>query len=235
MVGTDAGSNVSLLERVGFFGYRLGGKTMTPDRVAGFSYKYTNCAVIVAHAADETLWAGGTLLLHPETRWSIVTVFRENDADRAAGFQKALEQYNAKGAMGDLDDGPEQKPHRTIELEDAIMDLLPSDRYDLILTHGLWGEYAGDKRHEGIARAVIALRESERLAATEVWMFAYEDGGKKYLPRPIDDADVYLRLPKDVWDQKYEILTHTYGFAPDSVQAKTTPKDETFWLLGKGK
>ena len=191
--------------------------------------------MIVAHAADETLWAGGTLLLHPETRWSILTVCQESDADRAAGFQKALEQYNAKGTTGNLDDGPEAKPLRTIELEDAIMDLLPSDRYDLILTHGLWGEYTGDKRHEEIARAVIALRESERLTATEVWMFAYEDGGKKYLPRPIDDADVYLRLPKDVWDKKYEILTHTYRFAPDSAQAKTTPKDETFWVLGKGK
>jgi len=208
---------------------------MPPHHVARFSYEYTNCAVIVAHPADETLWPGGTLLLHPETRWSIVTLCRENDAHRASGFPKALQQYNATGVMGDLDDGPEQKPLRTIDLEDAIIDLLPSDRYDLILTHGPWGEYTGDKRHEEIAKAVIALRESERLTATEVWMFAYEDGDKKYLPRPIDDADVTIRLPKNIWQKKYEILTATYAFAPDSFEAKTTPKEETFWVLGKGK
>jgi len=208
---------------------------MTPDRLAGLSYEYTNCAVIVAHPADETLWAGGTLLLHPDASWTVVTLCRQSDSDRAAKFRTALEQYHATGVMGDLDDGPEQKPLRMIDLEDAIVDLLPSDRYDLVLTHSPWGEYTGDKRHEEVSKAVIALRESERLSATELWMFAYEDGDKKYLPRPIDDADVTIRLPKDIWQKKYEIITDTYGFNPDSVQAKTTPKDETFWVLGKGK
>lgn len=208
---------------------------MAAEHVARLSYEYTNCAVVVAHPDDETLWAGGTMLLRPETNWTIVTLCRKDDADRAPKFQKALEQYNAAGAMGDFDDGPEQTPLRTVDVEDAIMDLLPSDRYDLVLTHGPWGEYTRHKRHEEVSRAVIALRESERIAAKEVWMFAYEDGGKKYLPRPVADADVYIRLPQDLWQKKYQIITDVYGFAADSFEAKTTPRDEAFWVLGKGK
>ena len=208
---------------------------MTPTPAAKISYEYTNCAVVVAHPDDETLWAGGTLLLHPDSCWTIVTLCRKSDPNRAPKFDRALEQYNAKGAMGDLDDGPEQKPLRTVEIEDAIMELLSSDRYDLILTHGPWGEYTRHRRHEEVSMAVMALRECGRLSAREVWMFAYEDGGKKYLPRPSRDADIQVRLPDDVWQTKYRIITEVYGFGPDSFEARTTPKEEAFWVLGKGK
>jgi len=199
------------------------------------TYEHVNCAVVVAHPDDETLWAGGTLLMHPDSCWTVVTLTRESDPDRAPKFQKALEQYGAVGVMGDLDDAPEQKPLRTVDVEDAILDLLPSSRYDLVMTHSLWGEYTRHKRHEEVARAVMALRESERLSIGEIWMFAYEDGGGKYLPRPATDSDVYIRLPKDIWEHKYRIITETYGFAPDSFEAKTTPKDEAFWVIGAGK
>jgi hypothetical protein len=68
-----------------------------------------------------------------------------------------------------------------------------------------------------------------------VWMFAYEDGAKKYLPRAIPDADIHFRLPQNIWEQKYEVIHSLYGFAEDSFEARTTPREEAFWLLGKGK
>lgn len=208
---------------------------MAKDPSGRLTYEHTNCVVIVAHPDDETLWAGGTMLMHPDSCWTVVTLCRKSDPDRAPRFDKALEHYHAKGVMGDLDDGPNQRPLRTIDVEDAIIDLLPSDRYDLVLTHGLWGEYTSHRRHEEVAKAVMALRESERFWAREVWMFAYEDGGKKYLPRPMADADVYVRLPEDIWETKYRIVTDVYGFASDSFEARTTPKNEAFWVLGKPK
>ncbi len=208
---------------------------MTPDQVARLTYEHVNCAVVVAHPDDETLWAGGTMLMHPDSRWTVVTLTRQSDPDRAPKFYKALERFNARGVMGDLDDGPEQKPLRSVDVQDAIMDLLPSDRLDLILTHGLWGEYTSHKRHEEVSKAVVALRDSERLRAGEIWMFAYDDKGGKRLPQPLPDADVYVRLPQDIWKRKYEIITEVYGFAPDSFEAKVTPKDEAFWVLGKRK
>jgi LmbE family N-acetylglucosaminyl deacetylase len=207
---------------------------MASNAVGRLTYEHVNCAVIVAHPDDETLWAGGTLLMHPDSCWTVVTLTRKSDPDRVPKFHKALEHYHAKGIMGDLDDGPEQTSLSTVRVEDAIMDLLPSHRYDLILTHSLWGEYTRHRRHEEVAKAVMALRDSQRISTGDIWMFAYEDGGGKYLPRSAPNPDVHIRLPKDLWQRKYEIVTDVYGFAPDSFEAKTTPREETFWVIGKG-
>ena len=31
--------------------------------------EFNTCAVIVAHPDDETLWAGGIILMYPEANW----------------------------------------------------------------------------------------------------------------------------------------------------------------------
>ena len=191
--------------------------------------------VLVAHPDDETLWAGGTMLMHPDSCWTVLALTRKSDPSRAPRFHKALEPYKAKGIMGDLDDGPEQKPLSIVTIQDAIMDLLPTDRLDLLITHGPWGEYTSHRRHGEVSKAVQALRQSERLRVGEIWMFAYDDKGGTRPSRALIDADVYVRLPEPVWKEKYRIITEVYGFAPDSFEAKTTPKDEAFWVLGKGK
>jgi hypothetical protein len=103
------------------------------------------------------------------------------------------------------------------------------------MTHGLWGEYTSHRRHEEVSKAVMALRESGRLTVREVWMFAYEDGGRKHLPKAVADADVYFHLPQETWEEKYRIIREVYGFGAESFEAKTTPKEEAFWVLGKGK
>lgn len=208
---------------------------MAQNRMGRLTYEHINCCVIVAHPDDETLWAGGTMLMHPDSCWTVATLCRGSDPDRAPKFHRALEHYGAKGVMGDLDDEPEQRPLHMVDVEDAILKLLPSDRYDLVLTHGLWGEYTSHRRHEEVSRAVMGLRESGRLSVGEVWMFAYEDGGKKYLPRAMAEADVHMRLPQETWEEKYRIICEVYGFDAESFEAKTTPKEEAFWVLGKGK
>jgi len=191
-------------------------------------WNFNNCAVIVAHPDDETLWAGGTILMHPESKWTVVTLCRRSDPDRAAKFFRALERLNAAGAMGDLDDGPEQSPLEACEVENTILGLLPASRFDLIVTHGVRGEYTRHLRHEETAKSILALLEKDRLSARQLWMFAYEDGGRKYLPRPIQGSDVYVKLPDEIWQKKYNIITEIYGFAPDSFEAETTPRAEAF-------
>jgi LmbE family N-acetylglucosaminyl deacetylase len=191
----------------------------------------SKCAVIVAHPDDETLWAGGALLLHPDADWTIITMCRKNDPDRAAKFFKAIEQYNAKGAMGDLDDGPEQTPLDFKLVQKTILELLPSERFDLVITHSKWGEYTRHLRHEETANAVFNLLNTGKIHATQVWSFAYEDGNKKYLPRPVRDADFPVALPEQVWQQKYKIITDIYGFNEDSFEAQTTPRQEAFWCF----
>jgi LmbE family N-acetylglucosaminyl deacetylase len=85
-------------------------------------------AVVVAHPDDETLWAGGLLLSHPEWSPFIVTLCRGEDRDRSARFRKALERLGAEGAMGGLDDGPDQRPLAAADVQEAILALLPQRR-----------------------------------------------------------------------------------------------------------
>ena len=188
----------------------------------------SSCAVIVAHPDDETLWTGGTILMHPETNWTILTLCRMSDPDRSSKFNKAVKALGAEGIMGDLDDGPEQIPLDCHELQYAITELLPSNNFDLLITHGHGGEYTRHRRHEQVGKAVMALREKEKLFTKEIWRFAYEDGDGKHLPKAAQDADLKIRLSNEIWHKKYDIITKIYGFVPDSFEAKTTPRKEAF-------
>ena len=166
--------------------------------------------------------------MHPESKWKVITLCRGSDSDRAPKFFRAIENLNATGILGDLDDGPEQAPLDARTVQATILELLPSDSFDVIFTHGLRGEYTRHRRHEETAKAVKALWESKELFAKELWMFAYEDGGGQYLPRAVDDADVKIKLPDEIWHKKYDVITNVYGFNPDGFEAKTTPKEEAF-------
>jgi len=71
--------------------------------------------------------------------------------------------------------------------------------------------------------------EKGKLIANELWMFAYKNGEKKYYPRAIDSADIFIKLPEKIWNKKLKIITDIYGFPYESWEAKTTPKAESFW------
>jgi hypothetical protein len=116
-------------------------------------------------------------------------------------------------------------------VQHEILQSLPSHRFDLIITHGLNGEYTRHLRHEETAQAVMALWKTDRLSAGQIWRFAYEDAGRKYLPRAVEDADMHIRLPEEIWQRKYDIITDIYGFCPDSFEARTTPREEAFWCF----
>ena len=77
----------------------------------------------------------------------------------------------------------------------------------------------------------MSLWENEKLFAKEIWRFAYEDSDGKYLPRAIQDADFKIRLPSEIWQKKYDVITKNYGFTPDSFEAKIVPKQEAFWCF----
>jgi LmbE family N-acetylglucosaminyl deacetylase len=191
--------------------------------------KSKRVAVIVAHPDDETLWTGGTILSNPSWQCFIVCLCRGSDNDRAPRFLKALQLLGSDGIMGDLDDGPEQKPLAVNELEHTILNLLPSMHFDLIISHNPGGEYTRHVRHEEISKAVIRLWYLHKISANELWTFAYEDGGKKYYPRPIETSSVYHILAEEIWLKKYSIITETYGFEKSSFEAETTPRAESFW------
>ena len=188
-------------------------------------------AVVVAHPDDETLWAGGTLLM--EASWSpfVVCACRGNDADRAPKFERVLHQLRAQGSMADLDDGPEQSPLADERVEEALLACLPSHRFDRILTHSPLGEYTRHRRHEEVARAVLRLWLRGTLSAPELWLFAYDDEGGSRLPQVLPNADVRRELSPEIWQRKQRLITLEYGFDVASWEARVTPKIEGFFRI----
>lgn len=130
-----------------------------------------------------------------------------------------------------MDDGPEQMPLEENRVRRTVQQLLPRQHFDLIICHDPAGEYTRHLRHEEVGRAVIGLWEDGELSADELWTFAYEDGGRRYFPRPVERASVFRTLSEPIWQRKYEIITGIYGFPPDGFEARTTPRAEAFWCF----
>ncbi|TDN86391.1 GlcNAc-PI de-N-acetylase [Salegentibacter sp. 24] len=187
-----------------------------------------NAIVIIAHPDDETLWCGGMILTHPECNWFVVSLCRGKDAERAPKFYQCLKILKAKGIMGDLDDGPAQTPLKNKIVKDVLLDLLPDEPFDLVITHNPSGEYTRHRRHEEVSRAVIESWYQHKISANELWTFAYEDGNKEYLPRA-EKMAWQFPLSEKIWKQKYTLITQTYGFPPEGFEATTTPRIEAFW------
>jgi LmbE family N-acetylglucosaminyl deacetylase len=191
--------------------------------------KSKSVAVVVAHPDDETLWSGGTILSHKSWQWFIACLCRKSDKERSLRFYNALKIFKSEGIMGDLDDGPEQKPLDEREIEQTIMKILPPRRFDLIITHNPAGEYTRHLRHEEVSNVVIKMWYTGKISVNELWTFAYEDGNKDYYPKPVENAAIYKVLTKQIWAMKYSIITKTYGFEKNSFEAESTPKAEAFW------
>lgn len=205
-----------------------------------------NCVVIVAHPDDEILWVGGTILMHPMWNWLVVCLCRKSDESQALRFKEAMTQLNAEGVMGDLDDGPEQRPLDPDLVAQTILAMLPDLHYHLIVAHGVGGEYTRHLRHEETSSAVINLWKAGKIITKSLWLFAYEDGHGRYFPKAIQSANIYRPLPNEILAKKYKLILSTYGFDAKSWEAQTTPKAEAFrqfkssfdtynWLIEKNR
>lgn len=208
-----------------------GSKEFALKKPDSISIQKSRCVVIAAHPDDETLWAGGMMLMNPDNAWTILSLCRKSDPDRNPKFFRAVKIYQAAGIMGDLDDGPDQAPMESEQIQETILSLLPIREYDFVFTHSTEGEYTRHRRHEETAAAVLKLLQSGRIQAKQLWMFAYEDANRSYTPKAIAAADRIIPLPPSVWEKKRKIITGIYGFSPESWEAKTTPQTEAFWCF----
>lgn len=187
--------------------------------------------VIVAHPDDETLWCGGLMLRQPQWSWHVAALCRGDDPDRAPKFRRVVARLGARGAIGTLDDGPEQAPLPSAAVASAVAGLVPQEPFDLALSHGPFGEYTRHRRHEECCRAVVSLWAGGALRARRLWLFAYEDGGRAYLPRVRRDAARRVRLDDETFAAKRDLIVSFYGFAPETWEARAVPREEGFWCF----
>lgn len=192
-------------------------------------------ALVIAHPDDETLWAGGLLLLNRQWDVQIFSLCRGSDPDRATRFQKALAIYGASGRLADLDDGPDQHPLDGEAVEHTVLELLKGGTFDRVVTHAPWGEYTRHRRHEETWQAVWSLWRRDEIKADGLWAFAYGDDGGQKLPEAAPHAHLLVTLPRPVWTEKRRIITEVYGFTPESWEARTTPQAEGFWCFQHAK
>lgn len=187
--------------------------------------------VVAAHPDDETLWVGGTIMMHPDWRWRVVSLCRGNDQDRRHRFFDVMKHLGVQGNMYHLDDGPKQRPLSDRCVQEAVRFAIENTDYDLIVTHSPFGEYTRHLRHEEIGRAVLHLWHAGEMVTKELWMFAYSDGGRNTYPTALEDADRVVSLSEDVWRRKLAVIQELYNFAPDSWEALSTPRKEAFWCF----
>ena len=80
--------------------------------------------------------------------------------DCAPKFRQALQVLRSEGAVGDLNDGPDQRYLEENEIENAILELLPPPYNDLGNSNRSSGDYFRHIGREETGQAVIKLWHS---------------------------------------------------------------------------
>lgn len=183
--------------------------------------------VIVAHPDDETIWMGGTILSYPNIQWTIFSLCRGDDPDRAPKFKKVCEKYGAIPIMSNLEDEWIMGLEESIpEIENRIIHLAHKN-YDYIFTHNKNGEY-GHVRHVGAHEAVINLVKNKILRARELYFFSYKKSADEKFAEPNPAAEYEKQLPKDIFYSKIELIHSWYGFNIKSFEYQSSHQKETF-------
>lgn len=184
--------------------------------------------VIVAHPDDETIWMGGTLLTHPTIDWTIFSLCRSADTDRAPKFKKVCDYYGAKSIMTDLEDEGIMNISQSIpEIEKRVGRHIGNTKvFDYIFTHGPNGEY-GHPRHMGVHRVIARLLQSKKLRSRQYFYFSYGvDAHKRVYNKK--SSMFCMKLVPNMHAKKRNIIKNIYGFSPHSFENASCLSTETF-------
>lgn len=187
--------------------------------------------VVVAHPDDETIWMGGTILTNHQLKWTIFSLCRYDDPDRAPKFAKVCNSYNALSLISDLEDESIMNLTDSLsEIEKRVVQNLPARSFRYIFTHGESGEY-GHIRHKGIYRVINNMILAGTLTCEECYHFSYRlDPNLKYCI-PENRVKYRTRLPNVIFRKKRNIISKMYGFTKYSFEYRSCNQMETFSKL----
>ena len=186
--------------------------------------------VIVAHPDDETIWMSGTIMKNPQINWTILSLCRASDADRAPKFKKVCHFLKAKPLITDLDDENKISLKRILqEITKIIIKQIDKREFDYIFTHGANGEY-GHPRHIATHIAVKQLIKQGRLSCQFAFFFNYcKINKKEFSPLRIKkDTQYILSLSKAELQKKKNIMSKIYGFDPQGIDTNYCTQQEGF-------
>lgn len=189
--------------------------------------------VIVAHPDDETIWMGGTILKNKKLNWTIFSLCRLSDPDRAPKYFKVCKFYGAQAIMTDLEDDDQLSIERSVPvIKKLITAKIKNKKYDYIFTHGVNGEY-GHKRHKGVNQAVTQLFRKGELKGGLVLCFNYVKASRKQFSplKAGSKSDLVFKLTRRQFQAKKKIMTVIYGFDPRGIDANLCTNPEVFKIL----
>jgi LmbE family N-acetylglucosaminyl deacetylase len=123
--------------------------------------------LVVAHADDETIFAGGLILSSQQTKWTILCVHPQGQ-QRQSEFLSACEFYEheSSSSISPVLFDPPLSPNDKIDNDWLVNALKPyRTRYDFVLTHNSEGEY-GNENHRIVHRCVL-----KSIANPNTWIF----------------------------------------------------------------